>query len=254
MKRFLRKRSSRILAGTGLSIAGASLLSKANDEGKLTGTTHLYHGTTKKRIPKIMKEGLKTSRAKDPDTLLSGVYGKDYIPEDSNVYLAKTRGMAEGVNKARHGVRRPDKVYDSLEDFEKDVKKRSRVLDIDIPRTVFKKMTRNQNPELLGAKDKEEFIRRYRERNEERLKKEGKDINEKELRLAYDDLSDKSSVTLGNDVGPEYIRGSEKYNQSKWENFKDHSKNNREEFLKALGKAGLGAAGLGLGARMIFKK
>lgn len=253
MKRFIRKRAGRILVGTGLSLAGIGLLSKANDEGKLTGTTHLYHGTTKKRIPKILKEGIKTSRAKDPDTLLSDVYSKDYIPEDSNVYLAKNRSMAEGVNKTRHSVRRPGKVYNTPEDFEKDVKKRSQVLDIDIPRTVFKKMTRNQNPELLGAKDRKDFIKKYREKNKKKIE-EGGGVSDWELSDAYNQLSDKNTVTLGNDIDPEYIRGSEKYNQSRWKNFKDNAKNNRAEFLGALGKAGLGAAGLGLGARMIFKK
>ena len=245
-------------AKIGLGVAGAiggyKLLKSSNDDGKLTGTVNLYHGTLAKNKKNILEQGLK--RNKDTGKLVESIYNKKYLgKKDKNIYLAKKRSISDEVNAARYAS--IHKINPLFIDSDK-VDKENTILNIKMSRGDYKKLKTADNPELLGAKNKNEFRKNYYEKNP--IKKGSEEdnivssvIRRKILNGFYKDMT-KNTVSLDQELDPKYIEGSKKYIEpNKWKNFKKHAKEDKKELLGSIGKAALGT-GLLAGGGLLIRK
>lgn len=145
------------------------------------------HSTATKNVKSILEHGLLGSRSHSKDAITNMSRNITGSRKDL-VYLSNDERSAEFINK----------VNDSYLGG-------GTILHISIPITDFKKMKVVDNPEFLGAKSYDEFIRRYKSKYK-------KTFNQSSIpsRQYYDMMVNGTTVIEG-DIPPKYIRESPHY-------------------------------------------
>lgn len=245
-----KKRGRALAAGVGLS-AGTGLIGSTAANGYITGRHRLYHTTDADNVKKIKKEGLKAYGKHDREayvanSTLSQGRNLGFINKepDKAVYLTKNKQDA-----SLHGVKR--KAVQSA--MGKQPKKQKR-MKVSIPHEQYKKMNFVDNPELLGAKSKKEFVNKRREMenivNEVMAKATGRDYSPQNNPLsdfvtgrAYKNTV-KNSRVVPHDISSKYIKGGKGYEKLSLKELKEYMKKNPKRVAKGLGLYGLAGASL----------
>ena len=246
--RKLYSHKAKLIGGlTGL--AGISLLGSVNKR-KLTGLENFYHSTDSKNVGGIMKDGIKSEYSVDPNNI-TNVSLKDIPKEElsNKIYLAKKKHIADAVGEKRDKLK--------LEGHSG----KSKTLGVNIPYEDYKKLKIVDNPELLGAKNEEEFvIRRYNKKLSKMSPEEREKLTEKDkrnliklIKKQYKGLGPEGTIVVGEDISPKYIKGSEKYSKHDLKKTKDYIKNNPRRFGKEAAKIIGGTSLIGTGVYLAKK-
>ncbi len=230
---------------------GGKLISNSINE--ITGLERTYHNTERKNIDNILKEGIKSKYAADPENLTNlTVDDVDMDKKKDLVYLAKKKADADGVGKARFvaGTSIETDPITKRRRFKHSVKDTGKNLHVNIPYEDLKKMNLVENPELRGAKNKKEFRKIFKKIKAEEIEREG--ISDKLINDHYKFLKD-DTYTIKGDIDPKYIKESKKYNKYKLRDFGKYVKNNPKRFIKGVGKASLGGGLISLGGIGLVK-
>ena len=219
--------------------------------GYITGRHRLYHTTDADNVKKIKEEGLKAYGKHDREAYvanntLSQGRNLGFIDKepDKAVYLTKNKQDA-----SLHGVKR--KAVQSA--MGKQPKKQER-MKVSIPHEQYKKMNFVDNPELLGAKSKKEFVNKRREMenivDEVMAKATGHDYSPQRKPLsdfvagrAYKNTV-KNSRVVPHDISSKYIKGGKGYEKLSLKEIKEYMKKNPKRVAKGLGLYGLAGASL----------
>ena len=254
-----KKRNRALAAGVGLS-AGTGLIGSTAANGYITGRHRLYHTTDADIVKKIKEEGLKAYGKHDREAYvanntLSQARNLKFIDKepDKAVYLTKSKQDA-----SLHGIKR--KAVQSATSGQ--VKKQKKIKVI-IPHEQYKKMDFVNNPELLGAKSKKDFIGKKREMNEivnkVVAKATGHDYSPQKKPLsdfiagrAYKDTV-KNSRVLPHDLSSKYIKGGKGYEKLSLKEMKEYMKKNPKRVAKGLGLYGLAGASLASSAGLMMR-
>ena len=245
-----KKRGRALAAGVGFS-AGTGLIGSTAANGYITGRHRLYHTTDADNVKKIKEEGLKAYGKHDREAYvanntLSQGRNLGFIDKepDKAVYLTKNKQDA-----SLHGVKR--KAVQSA--MGKQPKKQER-MKVSIPHEQYKKMNFVDNPELLGAKSKKEFVNKRREMenivDEVMAKATGHDYSPQRKPLsdfvagrAYKNTV-KNSRVVPHDISSKYIKGGKGYEKLSLKEIKEYMKKNPKRVAKGLGLYGLAGASL----------
>ena len=233
--------TSKNIAGLGGIAVGGKILDDVYKKGELSGRIKLYHGTKKEAAEKIKEEGLKTIHALDKDNITSIV--GDEAKEKQLVYLAKKRRIAAG--HALPHMMAGDKPG---------------LIRVSIPYEEYKKMEKVANPEFGGAKNWQEYAKMIKEGTapnslDNLHAVEPDSAISKFAKKKWDSLSGtegtSGSVNFKQDIGPEKIKGSKKFEKLSAKELKNYIKNSPKRFLKGVGKT---TVGVGATAGGILKK
>lgn len=243
----------KIATGTGLLLGGGKLLK--DSKSKITGLENFYHSADESVIDSIKKEGIKSRYSVDPDNFTNSII-KDVDPSKlkGKVYLGKKKSVADGIGASR------DLNYQLGNIKNKKYKGKSKTLKVNIPFEELKKMKEVDNPELRGAKNRKDFIKRTWRNVYKKDPTVSSQISNKKLRnfltnvflgSQYKSLSKKGTATFENDIDSKFIKESKNYKKYGLDEFKEYVKNNPDRFKSGLKKAGIGI-GLGIsGAALI---
>jgi len=256
------------LGAYGTGLAGA--LGIKNNLDKVTGIETRYHNTPGHVADQVLDQGILGKYATDPNNLTNRVLGDKAKKQglDGLVYLAKKKTTADqvGLNRVNHGIELS----------------KGRTLKVKIPYDEYLKLQRVANPELMGAKTADEYIRRLttdpsiirklkdhysmlpenqkqqvkkflETGNFEDLGKLPKAIHKLLYKLNYK-LVGKGTDTIKGNISPEFIEGSKHFRKNMGRsNFLKYVKNHPGRFAKGVGGVGLGAAGLGTAGYLVKK-
>lgn len=253
-KRVSKKMNKRLAIASGVTIyKGGKLISNSINE--ITGLERTYHNTERKNIDNILKEGIKSKYAADPENLTnSALVDIDMDKKKDLVYLAKKKADADDIGRARREqsaevITDPVTGRRRLNYAKKDTGK---TLHVNIPYEDLKKMNLVENPELRGAKNKKEFRKIYKKLIE---LGDGEELSEAD-KISSDDhykFLKNDTYTIKGDIDPKYIKESKKYNKYKLRDFGKYVKNNPKRFIKGVGKASLGGGLISLGSIGLVK-
>lgn len=200
---------------SGESIAGGKLLHKAITSGELTGRVNLYHGTDHKAADSIRLKGLL------PTT------------EESAVNTAQLRGDPERFNKSlgkAYMTRSP------LEAYTYGLGKNMRgggaspdVVRLNVPLWKMKSVI-NPEVDMSFAEWKKKTVPGPEKVNP---------LQDMALRKMYRQLRD--SVVVEGPVGPEFVRGSDKYRRNSFREIMEYAKARPGTFAGGVAKSLLGA-------------
>lgn len=245
----------------GAGIAGEELIRR--NIPYLHGVETRYHNTSLANVDSIMNNGILGSKANDANSYTRKVLGGHIKGSDLDnlVYVAKNKGVANAVGNGRllrgYGPGKTLKIKMNYDDF--------------------KKLQKVSNPELLGAKNGSEFIKRLIDTPD--VKKKFTDLinglpqNQKKLfvkylksgktsdlpwhakslmnlmgKYAYHTLGNKTDTIKGN-IAAKHIVGSKHYvdplANGGWSRY---VKNNKGRFAKGVIGAGAGLTALGTAA------
>ena len=256
-----KKKNRALTAGVGIS-AGAKLISKTAPHGYITGRHTLYHSTDVNNIDKIKKEGLKAHGKYDPEAYFTNndlstarSLGFTKGEPDKAVYLTKNRREA-----SIHGKKR--KIYDQVTGNDKPNKRKN--IKISIPHDEYKKMNFVDNPELLGAKSKKEYIANRRKIDDTvnntitKVLGDSKNDNnprhiENFFRGKVYKNTKKNSRVLPHDLSSKYIKGGEGHTKLTTKEVKDYIKKNPKRVGKGVGLYGLGGLALTSSAGLMVR-
>ena len=224
-------------AGGAYGVAGGGMLATgAIKSGNVDGIKRMGHITDASRVESIKKHGLKGTNL-DDDVLTNRVLGHkvqngtiDAKDVKGKVYLANNLETEMGIRAGKkangfYEKQKKVKVHMPLE----EVKKRS-----------------TSNPELLGAKNGKEFVRKFKETNKIVFH------TDEQLKNIYKNLS-KGTTVIDGDVASKYIKGSKDYQRNTLKNVAKHIKNNPKAFAKGVGQLGAGGALMGASAVALSK-
>lgn len=234
------------VAGAGGALGGAAMLSKVNKDGEITGRVKRYHATDESLINKIKQEGLRSNKA-NGNTYTKKVLGHIKEEELNNkVYVGKKKSVAEAVSDGRsyNGYGKQGMLY------------------IDADYDDWKKLKKTSNPELLGAKNGEDFARKVLRTqqgiNYDTLGPVSKEISKKQGERCYKMLGEEGTEVIAGDVSSKFIKGGKGYEKNSLRKIAKYAKNNPKRFAKGIGKAAAGAAlvagGVGLAVTAGRKK
>lgn len=219
----------------GLAVAGGgAAVGSMVSKDKLTGTVTRYHNTSKGNVGSIMEKGILGKYASDPNNLtnLAGV-----PQEDNLVYLHKNKKPLRTIGAQRSKLKgeinddplsilkeyyhpKHNKTLKVVLDYDKDVKGKAKIA----------------NPELLGAKSKEEYIENFKKKH-----LFGFLVDDSQLSKNYNNL--KGSHIIKGNVDPSKIVGSKHFKKRTIKDVLRYAKNNKTRFGKEVAK-GVAAAGL----------
>lgn len=235
------KRSAGFVGGA----TGASLASKVHKSGKLDGVKKMSHITDANVVDKIKREGLKGTKIDENNLTMNALKAQiatgHIKPEDlkDKVYLANNMNTEMGIKNGRRmnglgGKTGKVKVNMPLKDLKK--------VEVD-------------NPELLGAKNLNEFKTRHREVTS-KIRQMGnpfaQDAPDAVLKQVYKGLGRKGTTTVQGTVGTKYIKGSKDYQKNTVKNIAKHIKENPKMFAKGLGQAGVAGALMAGGGKLMY--
>lgn len=241
-------RDAKVLAGTAMTGSGAALAKHTYDRGNLTGRETLYHNTKSEHVDSIKKNGLKGQYALDKDKaftpdLLNHIDEKQL---DNKVYLARKKQVAESVGQKVRQEQGPHM---------------RETLKAKVPTWKMKEV---DNPELLGAKNGEQFINRLLSKKKKGMNPieamqvdmvqnhpEAKKALKQQGNVAFRDLGRKGTAVIEGDVSSKYIKGHKGYQRASMKEIGSFIKNNPKRFAKGVGQAGAGAVLVGAGGKMI---
>lgn len=230
-------RTAEVIGGAGLIGTGVEAIDSSYRAGDITGRKRLYHGTSKEAKKSILNEGLKGSKALDPDNLTNTMMG-NLGKEDGRelVYTGKRRlsAMLMAINQRTMAGKDPAMVNISIPVDEYD--KLKKVYD---------------NPEFtkrLGVNSKEEFV-----------KVAEKSGTGKAVAKRYYDLFSGNKGTSGTriiegDIDSRYIKGSKDYQKNSLKEVLRYARKHPKRFLKGIGKTGIGISSVGGGLALASGK
>ena len=248
------------LGGTGLGI-GSILTHRALRKGDLTGRKTMYHNTDKSNVPNIFSEGLKASKASDPNNLthkglnahiaLGTLKEKDLA---NKVYMANSRMPAFSVGiKAEQLKNGKNSFAGDPEDIVNALRNRKTV-KVQVPLDdLGTKVKTVPNPELRGAKNHKEYhegIKDLVDRADKYNKDngfyapKGEVPSEAASKEIFNALG-KGTTTVEGDIPSNYIKGGKGFKNISAEEILSHAKKRPGSFGKGLG--GIALAGLGAG-------
>lgn len=244
-------------AGVGL---GATGIGKTYRDGLVDGRVKLYHNTPKENARNILSEGLKGRHGSDNNSFTKNIMraqGRENLSDfDNKVYLGRKRSVADGVGMKRSQVKlhsqNPFRAMALTPDQLRALNKaENETLKASVPFEEFKRMKRVDNPELMGAKNKKEFI----DKMKTQLRKNGKILNKQEeaaISSGFKALG-KDTVTLSGDFGAKNFIGGSGYRKNSAKEILDYAVKNKGRMAKGVG-LGLGSAALlGAGALAVGK-
>lgn len=245
--------------GAGAAGTGGVLLAKTR-KGHLTGKVTRYHDTNTENIKNILNEGLKASKANDPNnftnTLLNDV---DMSKKKDLIYTAKKKKLAFEV-----GAKRTGEIPTDTYRFFKRAKKH-KVLKLEFDYDQIKNNPRITNPELRGAKNGDEFLYKIREKvlkdrglNKDQirhqlnmLQNQPSERQKTIFKEAFNDLNEGTHIFKGN-IDSSHIVGGKGYHKRTLKQIGKYIKNNPKRFGKEAIKGAAGAALLGYGAKKLY--
>lgn len=230
---------TKVAIGAGIAGAGAIGLKKM-DKSEVTGRVKRYHATDKDLLDKIKEEGLKGSKA-NGDTYTKKVL--DHLSDEelaNKVYLGKKKSVSRSVALGRR-----------MRGYGKQG-----MLNLNIDYDDWKNMKKVENPELLGAKNSKEYVKRL-------LKKKGQDyealskpeqiIMDAMGKQSFKGLGEKGTEVIEGDIASKYIKGGKGYEKNSLKKIAKYAKNNPKRFAKGAAKAGLAVGAIGTGAAIAAK-
>lgn len=238
-----KSKDEAIAIGSGLG--SAAVLSNIKS-GRLTGKVVRYHNTEKKNVENILKEGLKTKYAEDPKNLTNTVLPDiDMKEKRGKIYTSKSRYGAFNTGVAREYYKRTkDQVFFrdpiGFEDI-RNTRKNDKTLKLEFDYDELKGKKRIANPELRGAKTKEEFF--------EKLSKARPGVTKQEAHELFKHLGEGTHI-FEEDIDSRHIVGGKGYKKRTLKQVGKYIKNNPKRFGKEAAKV---VAGASLGALSIKK-
>ena len=146
-----------------------------------------YHATANKNVKSILRNGLLGSESHRKDAITNMSRNMTGSSKDL-IYLSNDGESAKYIKQV---------IDDHLGG--------GTILHINMPLKEYKKLKIVDNPEFLGAKSYEDFIKRYKEKYKDAL-------NQSSIpnRHYYDIMNNRTTVIEG-DIPPEFIEESPKY-------------------------------------------
>lgn len=241
-----KKENSDATTVAGLGAAGAGTIGLAKmDKSELTGRVKRYHATDEKNVNSIKESGLKASKA-NGETFTKKVL--DHIPDEelnNKVYLGKKKSVADAVGRGRKS-----RGYG-----------KQKVVKVNMDYDEWKKLKKVKNPELLGAKNGEEYIRELMKRGKvqgfgkdfDALDPLTKEVLKTQGKATFETLGEKGTEVIEGDIASKFIKGGKGYEKNSLKKVAKYVKNNPKRFAKGAGKAALGVATVGTGLAVAAK-
>lgn len=221
---------------------GSAALLGSTRTGRLTGKVTRYHNTENKNVSNILKEGLKSKYADDPNNLTNMALPNISKKEKSGlVYTSKTRlgGLSAGTAREYHKKVKSGNFWKAISGIDlkdlKDARKNSTTLKLEFDYDDLKNKERIKNPELRGAKNWKEY--------KNLLKQNGRNVSDIGARVEYKELNNSTHIFRG-DIDSSHIVGGKGYKKRSLKQVGKYIKNNPGRFGKEAAKVG---AGIGLG-------
>lgn len=235
------------IGGTYGVIGGTKLVDSARREGQLDGIVRRYHNTKAENVAGIKEHGIKASRALDQDAI-TRVTGLSEDQMKGKTYMAKKRMGARSVGARRQQIQdmtNPFILPNASQSLAKSFK-HQKTLKVNIPLNEYRKLDFVDNPELRGAKSYRDAVKKSLTGTRE---------------IPADPLSamsmyktlGKETDTVAGDISSRFIKGGKGYQKQTLKGIGKHIKNNPKDFVKGLGKAGLGAGLIAGGATIAGK-
>ena len=235
-----------------------------NNLDKITGIETRFHNTPTRVADQVLDQGILGKYASDSNNLTNTILGDRAKKQgtDNLVYLSKNKLGADTVGRNRF-----TKGIDSS---------RGKTLKVKIPYDEYLKLKKVSNPELLGAKNFEEYFKRLmsdpsvikkiqhnmsflpmKEKN--KVKKFLETGNFEDLpsaikkmsKIAYKqnyNIVGKNTDTIKGNISPEFIKGSQHFRKNMGRsNFLNYIKKHPGRFSKGIAGAGLSVGALGGG-------
>jgi hypothetical protein len=240
----LDKRDAIDAAGAAGVMGGAALTKNIYDKGHLTGRETLWHNTNKKNVSSILEKGLLSQKASDPTNLTNSALPHISESEKANkVYFGRKKSISNqiGLVGQHNDASKEGKIYFDINELKADAKKNRETLKAKVPTWKMKEV---DNPELMGTKNVDEYIKKMREANTP--------LPDNSLRRNYSTVSKKNTATIKGDVGAEYFVKSKNFKRLSASEMADFIKNNKGRFAKGAAGAALGLAAAGIGAKAIY--
>ena len=215
---------------------GGAVATGAMKSGNVDGIKRMGHITDASRVDSIKKHGLKGTKL-DDDVLTTRVLNEKI--KNGTINAKDVKGKVYLANNLETELSiRGGKMQNGFTEKQKKVK-------VHMPLEEVKKRS-TSNPELLGAKNGDEFVRKFRETNV------FVPYNDAQLKKVYKNLS-KGTTVIDGDVASKYIKGSKDYQRNTLKNVAKHIKNNPKAFAKGVGQLGAGGALMGASAVALSK-
>lgn len=237
--------SAENLIGYNAAKKGVDLVKSSKSE--VTGLHNFYHNTDSPES--VMREGIKSKFAEDPNNITNTVLKDvDMSKKKGKVYLGNKKSVSDSVGMCREG--------------------NSETLKVEIPYEELKNMKIVDNPELRGAKNSKEFLRKLhktvvkngkdkgldhdlRHSDNKFKKKLGNYLYRKKGDSMYDMLGPKGTTVIEGDIDSRFIKGSEKFQKYGKKDFVRYVKSNPKRFMKGVGKTAVGATAVGGGVYVV---
>lgn len=214
-----------LYAGEG--IAGGLVLRKAVNSGELTGRASLYHGTDKETSSLIRKNGLLPTTE---ESALNTKQLKNLDPERYKKALGKSYMTKNPLEALTYGVGKSMRGNGG----------KPSVVRMNVPVWKMKSVV---NPEVDMSFDEW--------KNKSWLLHEKPNFfQERQLRAIYNQLRD--NVVIEGAVGPEYVRGSEKYKRNSLKEITEYIRSKPKSFASGALKGLLGAGSILHGGYEIY--
>lgn len=239
------KNSLKRFAGMGAGMSGASLASNAYRSGEIDGTKKMLHRTSKGNVASILENGI-VAKA-EPGELTRNGLAMDLA--SGNVDVKDLANKTYATNGRVHdlGVAQ-GRIINGLDS--------GKSLKVNMPLNEVNKRS-VANPELMGAKNKKEFlakktdsVKKFKEMGGFSFADPDSRTFKSQTKGAFDTLGPKGTTVLEGSIDPKYIKGSKTYQKQTAKSVAEHVKKNPAMFAKGSAKAlaGLGLAGLGVKA------
>lgn len=145
------------------------------------------HATQKKNVESILKHGLLGTKSHSKDSITN--MSRNITGSRKDLVYLSNDGRSSNLIK---------KVCDEFLGG-------GVILNISIPYEDYKKMKVVDNPELLGSKNYDDFINRYKKKYKRTLSKSELPSEE------YYDIMSKGTTVIEGNISPKYIKKSPKY-------------------------------------------
>lgn len=212
-------------------LTGTALVANALRSGNLTGRATLYHGTSKDAVRGIKEKGLLPTTAENASNtkILESINPERYARSLGKAYLTP-----EWADAQNYALQTATDRFTNLQNW-----KNMRTAKINAP---LWKMKTVVNPEVdMSYKDWKK-----------RLGSPGEMHTETRKRFLYNNM--RNTVAVDGGVGPEYVKGSDKYQRLTLKELGEYIKAKPKTFALGAGKTLAGLGMLGHGAYQLYDR
>lgn len=271
-------KKTKVAAGVGAIGAGLGVLEHVNRHGEVSGRKRLYHVTDEKNVKSILEEGLKGSKALDPNNPTNSMMEGRAIKDGRKlVYVGENRIPTNGMKS-----------------WYKRKGKNAKELKISIDYDVYKNLEQtDKNPELFNTTNAKDWVKEKYKHNEldglgdfnkktdrfEYIDKDGKKreitkVNGKSSKEYYKDVIEKvenqkpdtgekiyhkiykggkgsPTKIIEGDIESKFIKGGKGYEKNSLKKVMNYAKNNPKRFAKGVGKTTIGVGAIVGGGKLI---